>query len=173
MEQEIWKDVPNYEGIYKCSNFGKVLSVGRFIYKNGNPILLKRKILKSPLNKQGYENLRLCKNGIKKNYFIHQLVGICFLNYDKSNKNLVINHIDGIRNNNNLNNLEIVTIRENCSVCFRKDRNTMTSKYTGVSKNKNRWEANIKINGKPKYIGLFKTEVDAFNAYQNELKKII
>lgn len=94
MEQEIWKDVPNYEGIYKCSNFGKVLSVGRFIYKN-------------------------------------------------------------------------------CSVCFRKDRNTMTSKYTGVSKNKNRWEANIKINGKPKYIGLFKTEVDAFNAYQNELKKII
>ena len=78
MEQEIWKDVPNYEGIYKCSNFGKVLSVGRFIYKNGNPILLKRKILKSPLNKQGYEHLRLCKNGIKKDYYIHQLVGICF-----------------------------------------------------------------------------------------------
>ena len=48
----------------------------------------------------------------------------------------------------------------------------MTSKYTGVSKNKNRWEANIKINGNPKYIGLFKTEVDAFNAYQIELKKL-
>lgn len=63
---EIWKDIIGYEGLYQVSNYGRVKSlIGR--YKNVS-------ILKPGLSKSGYLLVVLCKNKIRKNFLVHQLV---------------------------------------------------------------------------------------------------
>jgi len=87
---------------------------------------------------------------------------------------LVPDHKNGDKLNNKDRNIKIVTHRENTSLCFRKDRNTLTSKFPGVclSKSKLKWQAGIKINGKQKHLSLFNSEIEAYKAYQIELNKI-
>ena len=73
--------------------------------------------------------------------------------------------------NNNLENIQILTIRQNVSKTIKKT----SSKYTGVSfeKSRNKWVAMIYVNGLHKKIGRFDNEYDAHLAYENELSKII
>ena len=68
-ENEIWKDIPNYEGIYQASNLGRIKSLER-IDAIGNR-LLKEKILKPRLNNNGYYRVSLWKQSIEKFYYIH------------------------------------------------------------------------------------------------------
>lgn len=95
MESEIWKDVPEWEGIYKVSNFGRCLSVK------------KNKI--KPLDENNYGYLRLqCYDGKrKKKLFVHKLVAQLFVNGYK--EGFVVNHKDGIKSNNMYTNLEWVS----------------------------------------------------------------
>ena len=81
---------------------------------------------------------------------------------------LIVNHINFIRHDNRAENLEIDTNRNNTN---QKHLNS-SSEYTGVSWNKkyNKWVANIRINGKLKYLGLFACELKAAKAYQDALK---
>ena len=154
---EIYKDVIDYEGLYKVSNFGNI--------KNN-----KDKILKSSLYKNGYLMINLCKYGTVKKRLIHQLVAEAFLNHKRCGFKLVVNHINFDKTNNNLTNLEIVTSRENCN----KKHLKSTSQYIGVSLNKenNKWRARIVLNSKIKHLGYFTDELDASKAYQLELSKI-
>ena len=92
---EIWKNIPGYEGIYQCSNLGRIKSLG-------NDRSRKEKILKQFINENGYYNLILWKNGKTKTYKVHQLVCIVFLSHDK-NSNLVVDHKDGDTKNKNYN----------------------------------------------------------------------
>lgn len=100
--KEIWESVKGYEGLYEISDLGRV----KRIYKNG-----KTRILKPSCNKQGYVQLALSKNNKLKTFKIHRLVAIAFIK-NSSNKREV-NHIDGNKKNNSLNNLEWVTSKEN------------------------------------------------------------
>lgn len=158
MEKEIWKDIKDYEGVYQVSDKGRVMrsSSGRIM----------------KLNKRSYYSVNLCKHGVSKFLRIHQLVAVAFLGHVRtgSTKGLVVDHIDGDRYNNNLNNLQVITNRENTS----KNRSGGTSKYVGVSwaKTKGKWKAEI-VDGKKVRLGHFINEIDAHNAYQNYLKKII
>jgi hypothetical protein len=158
--QEIWKDVPNYEGIYQVSNLGNVKSL-----KFG-----KEKTLKKRSDKDGYLLFNLSKNGICKTNKAHKLVAIAFLNHKQCGYKVIVDHINNIKTDNRVENLQLITVRQNCS----KDRKNKTSKYTGVIyyKNTNKWRAQISINGKLKYLGDFKNEYDAHLAYQNKLKEI-
>ena len=70
---EIWKDIPNYEGKYMVSNIGNVKSLN---FKNTK----KEKILKTTIAKCGYHYITLCKEGVTKKKYNHQLVAIAFLN---------------------------------------------------------------------------------------------
>lgn len=92
---EVWKDIPNYEGFYQISNYGTVKNK-----KNGA-------IRKGCINTSGYTYVGLNKNGKQKNYLLHRLVAMCFVEntYDLPE----INHIDGDKNNNNAKNLEWTT----------------------------------------------------------------
>lgn len=99
--KEIWKDIPNYEGLYKASNLGNV----KRIYANG-----KERFLKTFVDKKGYCNVYLCKNKKIKHYRLHKLIMITFV----GNKELSIDHIDCNKQNNRLDNLEYVTQQENC-----------------------------------------------------------
>jgi len=163
--EEIWKDIKGYESLYQVSSLGRVKSIG-------NEFTRKEKILKLNPRRNGILACNLCKNGISKTKDIHQLVAIVFLNHIPNGHKLVVDHIDGNYLNNNILNLRIVTQRENLTTCFRKDRELMTSKYIGVSKDKcaKNWSANIMLNGKGIYLGSFSTDIEAYSAYQNALK---
>ena len=100
--QKIWKDIPNYEGLYQINNFGEVRSINK---KNSYVLL------KSSPNNCGYQKIELYCNGKPKMFYIHRLVALVFIP-NPHNKNQV-NHIDGIKTNNNVDNLEWVTPSEN------------------------------------------------------------
>ena len=101
---------------------------------------------------------------------VHQLVAESFLNHKRCGMKLVVNHIDFDKTNNKLDNLEIVTTRENTNQKHLKSY----SNFTGVSWNKraNKWIASIKINNKNKYLGYYSNELEASKAYQKELLNI-
>lgn len=101
--EEIWKDVIGYEGLYQVSNLGRIKSLPR----NGtvkNTIILRT-------DGKLYDVVRLRKNDIPKPFLVHRLVAIAFIP-NHENKPCV-NHIDGIKHNNMLSNLEWVTRSEN------------------------------------------------------------
>ena len=153
---EIYKDVIGYEGIYQVSNLGNVKSFR----------CNKEKQMKLSLN-CGYLKVKLRHNGIPKSKQVHQLVAESFLNHKVCGMELVINHIDFNKTNNIVDNLEIISNRENCN----KKHLKSTSKYTGVGwhKRDNKWRAYIMINGKLKHLGYFTDELKASEAYQKEL----
>ena len=96
--KEIWKDLPGYEGLYQVSNLGKVKSLN--YHRSG-----RNKIMKGIKEGHGYLYLNLCKNGERKREYIHRLVLSTF--YPVINMNeLEVNHINEIKSDNKLDNLE-------------------------------------------------------------------
>jgi hypothetical protein len=171
MEEEIWKDIPNYEGIYQVSNMGNVKSLKRVLLNHGkHPFFSKEMILKSAIDSTGYKSVRLCKDSKPKSLKVHQLVAVTFLNHIPDGYKIVVDHINTNKLDNRVENLQLITHRENCS----KDR-TGSSKYTGVCLDRNcgKWRSSIRINGKIKNLGRFSKEQDASLAYQNALKSLL
>lgn len=169
MEKEIWKPLVNYENIYAISNFGNIKSLRR--ESNGHNLkFINERILKLTIDSRGYNCVCLYKNKQKKTFRVHQLMAISFLNHKRCKHRLVIDHINFNRLDNRIENLKIITNRENTNRKHIKS----SSKYTGVSfdKSRNKWISSIYINGKNKNLGRFNNEEDASIAYQNELKKI-
>ena len=103
---EIWKDIVGYEGLYQVSNLGRVRS---YYAKNGR-LSDDTKILSGKRDKDGYIEVRLCKNGIVTYMRVHRIVASTFLKWDVT---FQVNHIDGNKANNRVDNLEFVTPREN------------------------------------------------------------
>lgn len=101
---EIWKDIKDYEGIYQISNLGMVKSLNRL---DSRGFKRKGKILKCNTNNKGYLEVILCKNGKTKHILIHRLVAIHFVK--NPNEYKVVNHIDGVKQNNKVSNLEWCT----------------------------------------------------------------
>jgi len=156
---EIWKTIPGFEN-YEVSNKGRVKSL-----KFG-----KERIKKQSINNSGYLVLNLFKNGKRKQFQIHQLVAITFLNHKPDGHNIVVDHIDNNPLNNKLENLQLITNRENNS----KDKKGKSSKYIGVcyDKNAKKFKAQIQINGKSKYLGLFKNPKIAHAVYLNAIENL-
>jgi hypothetical protein len=159
--EETWLPVIGYEGIYEISDFGRVKTlIGR--YKNVT-------FLKRCHPKSGYLSVTLVKNKERKAYLIQYLVVDAFIG--KRLSGLLVNHKDSNRENNRLDNLELVNSRENVS--HGALRINKTSKFTGVyfEKGKDRWIAEISFKGKSIKIGRFKKEEDARDAYINFLNE--
>jgi hypothetical protein len=155
---EIWKEIDGCKDYY-ISNTGRVKS-----------IKLNKEWIKSfRTRKNGYLCIRLIINNKKKWISIHQLVGMSFLGYKPNTNNLVIDHINGIKNDNRLENLRVVTHRENINLYY--DNTQKSSKFRGVSFHKltHKWISQISINGKNKYLGLFNSEQEAHMAYRNSI----
>ena len=160
MELEIWKDIPDYEGMYQASSLGRFKSL-----KNKKEVILKDRI-----NRDGYNTVALFKDGKQKSKSAQQLMAITFLNHKQVGRETVVNHKDFNRLNNELINLEIITFRENTN----KKHIHSSSKYVGVGwdKSRNKWTSKITIKGITKNLGRFDCEQKASEAYQTELIKL-
>ena len=112
---EVWKDVVGYEGLYQISNLARVKSLPK---KKGYGIgyIQKEKILK-PANNGDYLFVRLGKNGKYKNLFIHRMVAQAFI--PNTENKCDVNHKNGIKTDNRLENLEWNTRQENIIHSFK------------------------------------------------------
>jgi hypothetical protein len=97
---EIWKDVFGYESKYQISNFGKVRS-----------LIYGKKIILSPANINGYKQVGLSYKGKTNKFYVHRLVLIAFIENTENKKE--VNHINGVKNDNRVSNLEWCTPKEN------------------------------------------------------------
>jgi uncharacterized protein YlbG (UPF0298 family) len=168
MEQEIWKNVLGYEGLYQISNMGNIKSLDRVIQrKDGRNYIKKGRVLNFSLTSWGYKIAVLYKNTEQKTYLVHKLMAINFLNHVPCGHKKVVNHKDFNRLNNKLSNLEIVSQRENTN----KKHLESSSKFTGVSfsKKTNSWTSSIHIEGEKVYLGSCKSEEEASELYEKAL----
>lgn len=112
---EIWKDIEGYENMYQVSNKGRVRSLDRLDVRSdgsrGSNRRLRGAPLKLSVNKGGYYIASLYKNRKKKTASVHRLVAITFI--DNPDNKRTVNHINGIKTDNNSKNLEWATHKEN------------------------------------------------------------
>jgi hypothetical protein len=105
-KEMIWKDVVEFENIYKVNNSGEVLTVSTE-FRNVKP----GKLLKPTLCKNGYSIVRLWKNGKSTSRYVHRVVMESFIGSCPNGQE--VNHINGMRSDNRLENLEYVTRSQN------------------------------------------------------------
>lgn len=110
--KEVWVDIVGYEGYYEISNLGNIRGVSRIIKSNwgycNKP--WKSKTLSLCVDSSGYLSVSLSSAGKKKTWRVHVLMSIVFM---KPESGLQVNHKDGNKLNNKLENLELVTPSEN------------------------------------------------------------
>jgi hypothetical protein len=149
---ESWRKIEDYD--YEVSDWGNVRRFG------------------SAKNLKGWKNVHdrfqvaLCKNGIEKNHTVHRLVATAFLE-NPENLNCV-DHIDRNRQNDRLENLRWCSRSQNNSNRTNKNK----TGFPGVHKKGQKYKAEIKINGKKTYLGLFETPEEAHEAYKKKKNEI-
>ena len=154
---EIWKTIIGFDG-YFISNLGEVKS-----FKHDK---INGKILRLRKGKEGgYFSVALRKDNKTRSTYIHRLVAQHFL--DDWSPTLVVDHIDEDKLNNRYDNLRMCTLGENNNYYRKNHKHEYTSEYFGVSWNTKRkkWYVFKRENNKQKFIGSFKNEEEAHNAY--------
>ena len=107
----------------------------------------KGRISNFTINK-GYRQTGLSKGGEGRTFKISQLIAITFLNHTPNGNTLVVDHRNGIKTDDRIENLRIVTNRDNTTTCFRFDADYFSSSFVGVSWHleTSKWESQIYFN---------------------------
>ena len=156
---ENWKDIVNYEGLYKVSSLGRIKSI-------------KNDAILTPKNNQsgsGYMKIGLWKDKVRSNFKICRLVAIAFIPNIENKR--CVDHIDGNSLNDRVENLRWATSQENAQ--NRKGYSGGSSIYKGISfdKRMKKWRARITLNNKLNHLGFFDCEIEAHKAYDEAAKK--
>ena len=161
---EKWKEIPGYDGDYQVSNLGRIRSFKK--WNDGR----KSRILKPSTNSYGYHFVMLSKNGKQTPKTIHRLIAKAFIPNPKNKR--TINHKNGDKADNKIENLEWATYSENHKHAFKnglrnhKGENSPLSKLT---------ENNVlTIRAIPKWFGISQVEISrAFNVDPSHISDII
>lgn len=116
--EEIWKGIKNYEELYQVSNLGNVRSLGNKTHTTTHLLKLR--------NKRGYFEVALCKNGKYKYYLVHRLVYEAF--NGEIPEGMQVNHINENKTDNRLENLNLMTPKQNSNWGTRNKRNSIKRK---------------------------------------------
>lgn len=109
--EEEWRPIPEWEGYYEASSYGRVRSVDRSVMRGAVEAVIRGKILKQHLRRSGYLFVNLCRDGRYKSTAVHRLVLMAFKG--AAPEGYICCHNDGVRNNNHLANLRWGTYSEN------------------------------------------------------------
>lgn len=162
---EQWRGVPGYEGYYEVSDQGRVKSLDRKINVKTGKRALKEKILRPSELSNGYYIVGLSRNGRSTTKYVHKLVAEAFLDHVPCKYKEIVDHINHDKKDNRVDNLRVVSPRENASNTSKK----YTSQYVGVSKKGTRWASAISFDGVKYNLGNYDKEEQAAYAYQEAL----
>ena len=151
-ENEIAKPIIGYEGKYMITSLGRVWSI------------VKQQFLLNQI-RNTYFIVHLKVKGIQKDFYIHRLIAIHFIENPKPNEYNMIDHINHHRTDNRISNLRWCNSSQNNS--NKQKRKNTTSKFKGIwfDKSDNKYQSYININKVRKFLGRHKTEEEAANAY--------
>jgi len=174
-EKEVWKDIEGYEGYYQVSNKGRVRSLDRKIKTRNrwgkHTRLQKGKILKPAPDDYGYLGVGLCVDSNSVTKPIHRLVAEAFV--DNPENKPQVNHIDGVKKHNNVDNIEWVTCSENIIHSFKMGMSKpMQGEKCGTSKLKREEVLEIRA---AYNLGCFthKELADAYNVNRRHIGRIV
>ena len=119
--EEIWKPIPNYEGLYEVSNMGRVKSLGKTVLRKGVYVHYHGKIISQNIVK-GYMQVMLSKNNKQVNAKVHRLVAIAFIPNDDPVNKTTVNHKNEDKLDNRVENLEWMSIADNTNYGTRNKR---------------------------------------------------
>ena len=152
-----YKWIEDYENLYEISNNGQV----KRYYKNGNIKIL------NPSNSNGYLRIELSKKGERQNFLIHRLIAIHFIPNPENKE--CIDHIDGDKLNNSIENLRWVSHSENM---LNKKNYGKYKKGVRYHKKRKKFYSQITLNGKSAHIGYYETEEEAHESYKQKFLEI-
>lgn len=158
IQQEIWKDITNFEGYYQISNLGRVRSLDRLIphTRHTNGLRIKGRIISTNLDKDGYRRCTLRKLHKDFKIYVHIQVAEHFIG--ERQLGYEVNHIDHDKGNASLSNLEYITKRENITHGKLANGNTKM-RYATLAKGA--YQSGVCVGDKKVYLGRFKTEIEA------------
>jgi len=134
MQDELWKDIPEYEGLYQVSNLGRVKALERYVKNHSKMQKLNEKIKKNSIKKNGYASTILWKENKYCNVLIHRLVAEMFI--PNPNNLPQVNHKDGNKQNNNVENLEWCSSEYNINHAFDNSLINTRKKILQIKNNK-------------------------------------
>ena len=113
---ENWHPVPSFEGYYEINEQGQIRSLDRQVKVKQGYRFYKQRYLQSRINNRGYLDVRLSKDGVTKTKFLHILLAQTFIQNPDHKK--FVNHKNGIKTDNRIENLEWCTHSENISHAY-------------------------------------------------------
>lgn len=131
---ELWQKIKGLEDRFMVSNLGRIKSISRF---NGL-YTVRERIMRTKVNRFGYETINLWDGTVRRCFQVHRLVAEAFLPNPEAKP--VVDHLDGNKLNNSVNNLEWVSIAENNQRAY--DKGLKRRYHAGQfikGSNKERW----------------------------------
>ena len=155
---EEFSPIPNSN--YSINEYGEVIN-------NGNRIIL------NPFFISNYPAINLSINGKRKTMYVHHCMSIVYLNHIPKRGLITINHIDQNKQNNRLDNLEIISHRLNSTLTHTNRNRLLPTGVTLTPIGKRRYKAQLSYLGKNRYLGMFHTAEEASATYQEAVQLII